>query len=62
MSTLFHLYRVFSSLDAAEKLTFIRTAQKCQNIVTLEDERGALGSWYNSNRLQWLGFGLPVRP
>jgi hypothetical protein len=31
-----------------------------QNIVTLENERGALSSWYNSNELQWLGFGLPV--
>jgi hypothetical protein len=31
-----------------------------QNIVTLEDERGALSSQYNSNELQWLGFGLPV--
>jgi hypothetical protein len=33
-----------------------------QNIVTLEDERGALSSLYNWNQLQWLGFGLPVGP
>jgi hypothetical protein len=31
-----------------------------QNIETLDDERGALGSWKISNQLQWLGFGLLV--
>jgi hypothetical protein len=35
---------------------------KCQNIMTLENERGALGSWRISNQLQWLGFGLLVAP
>jgi len=35
---------------------------KYQNIVTLENERGALSSWYISNQLQWLGFGLSVGP
>jgi len=35
---------------------------KCQNIVTLDDERGALGSWKILNQLQWLGFGLLVNP
>ena len=28
--------------------------------MTLDDERGALGSWKISNQLQWLGFGLLV--
>src|SRR5260370_2161739 len=30
--------------------------------MTLDDERGALGSWRISNQLEWLGFGLPVNP
>jgi hypothetical protein len=33
-----------------------------QNIVTLENERRALSSCTSSNRLQWLGFGLPAGP
>jgi hypothetical protein len=36
----------------------VRTAQKYQNIVTLENEREALGFWSNLDQLQWLGFGL----
>jgi hypothetical protein len=35
---------------------------KYQNNVTLDNERGALGSWRISNQLQWLGFGLLVSP
>jgi hypothetical protein len=35
---------------------------KYQNIVTLENERGALSSWKILNQLQWLGFGLLVNP
>ena len=38
----------------------VRTAQKYQNIVTLENEREALGFWSNLDQLQWLGFGLSV--
>ena len=33
---------------------------KYQNIVTLENEREALGFWSNLDQLQWLGFGLPA--
>jgi hypothetical protein len=50
------------ALEHLKKSTIIRAAQKYQNIVTLENERGALSSWCILVQLQWLGFGLPVGP
>jgi hypothetical protein len=58
----FFTFVEFFSTKISTKTDLHSHSAKCQNIVTLEDERGALGSWHNSNRLQWLGFGLPVRP
>jgi hypothetical protein len=53
--------KLFFPPSSTKKSTIIRTA-KYQNIVTLENERGALSSWYIFIQLQWLGFGLPEGP
>jgi hypothetical protein len=56
----------FSSPTRAQNMTSIRSA-RYQNNVTLEDERGALGSWYNpdSNAVAWVwiaGWPLGSQP
>jgi hypothetical protein len=61
MSIYFSLFIELSIRSTQAKLTRSHSA-KYQNIVTLEKERRALGSWYFSNQLQWLGFGFPIGP
>jgi hypothetical protein len=57
-SFFFTLAELFFCSTQTKEATRIRHSANYQNIVALEDERGALSS--RVNQLQWLGFGLLV--